>query len=62
MVWRGWERDPKADRASSEVLAAYQAAVSARLPSVDCYRAGLKRGVGCTRSKSLPTLRNRQWP
>ena len=42
MVWRGWERDPKADRASSEVLAAYQAAVRARLPSVDCYRAGVE--------------------
>jgi hypothetical protein len=42
MVWRGWERDPKADRASSEVQAAYQAAVRVRLPSVDCYRAGVE--------------------
>ena len=41
-MWQGWERDPKADRASSEVLAAYQAAVRAHLPSVDCYRAGVE--------------------
>jgi hypothetical protein len=41
MVWRGPERDPTADTAASDVLAAYKAAVGARLPTVDCYLAGI---------------------
>ena len=34
--------DPMTDRAATAVLAAYDAAVAARLPVVDCYRAGVK--------------------
>ena len=42
MVWRGPERDPTADTAASDVLAAYEAAVGARLPTIDCYLAGIE--------------------
>jgi hypothetical protein len=42
MVWHGWERDPRADPAASNVLAAYRDAVKARVPTVDCYRAGVE--------------------
>jgi hypothetical protein len=42
MAWRGLEPDPTTDRAASDVLAAYEVAERARLPSVDCYRAGVE--------------------
>jgi hypothetical protein len=35
------DRDPTKDPAASEVLAAFDAARDAGLPSVDCYRAGV---------------------
>jgi len=60
MAWRGSEPDPKADCAASDVLAAYQAAVKARRPNVDCYRAAVKawRRVH-PETKSRPTRRRR---
>lgn len=42
MVWRGAERDPTADPAAPDVLAAYKAAVEARLDTPMCYRAGVE--------------------
>jgi hypothetical protein len=42
MVWHGRERDPKADPAALHVMAAYRAAMEARLPIRDCYLAGVK--------------------
>ena len=42
MVWHGWERDPTTDPAASDVMAAYKAAVKARLPTCDCYVAGVE--------------------
>jgi len=41
MVWHGWERDPVADPAASDALAAYEAATEAQLPTVDCYLAAV---------------------
>ena len=40
MVWRGREPDPMTDPAASAVLEAFDAAWTARLPPVVCYRAG----------------------
>jgi hypothetical protein len=40
------------DRAAVAVLAAYEAAEKNRLPSVDCYRAGLT--LGATRIPTIP--------
>jgi hypothetical protein len=42
MVWHGWEPDPITDPAASDVLAAYEAATEAHLPTVDCYLAGVE--------------------
>jgi hypothetical protein len=42
MVWRGSEPDPTEDPAASDVLEAYEAAVGARMPTVDCYLAGVE--------------------
>ena len=42
MVWHGWVRDPTTDPAAPDVLAAYKAAVQARLPTCDCYVAGVE--------------------
>jgi hypothetical protein len=42
MVWHGWEKDPTSDPAAVEVLTAYGAAEKARLPTVDCYVAGVE--------------------
>jgi len=41
MVWRGSAIDPTTDIAAEAVLAAFEAARSAGLPSVECYRAGV---------------------
>lgn len=41
MVWRGSTLDPTTDVAAEAVLAAFEAAREAGLPSVDCYRAGV---------------------
>ena len=42
MVWRGSTMDPTTDIAADAVLAAFDDARSAGLPSVDCYRAGVE--------------------
>jgi hypothetical protein len=42
MVWRTRERDPRSDRATADVMAAYQAAVQAGLPTPQCYQAGVE--------------------
>jgi ferric-dicitrate binding protein FerR (iron transport regulator) len=42
MVWRGRERDPRTDPAASDVMAAYQAATKAGLPTPECYQAGVE--------------------
>ena len=42
MVWRGRERDPRSDRAAADVMAAYQAATQAGLPTPRCYQAGVE--------------------
>jgi len=42
MIWHGWEQDPLTDPAARAVLAAYDAAVVARRPTVDCYLAGVE--------------------
>jgi hypothetical protein len=42
MVWHGAEPDPTADPAATAVLAAYKAAVEARLDTPACYRAGVE--------------------
>jgi hypothetical protein len=42
MVWRGPERDPRADPAAADVMAAYRAAIQAGLPIQKCYRAGVE--------------------
>jgi hypothetical protein len=42
MVRSNGKADPTTDPAASNVLAAYQAATEARLPSADCYRAGVE--------------------
>ena len=42
MVWHGWEPDPITDPAASDVLAAYEAATEAHLPTVDCCLAGVE--------------------
>ena len=47
MVWRGPERDLTADTAASDVLAAYEAAVGARLPTSIATSLVLKHGDGC---------------
>jgi hypothetical protein len=57
MVWHGWERDPIADPAASDVLAAYEAATEAQLPTVDCYLAAVEawrqaRSIGRIRAKA----------
>lgn len=42
MVWRGREGDPTTDPAAPDVLEAYEAAVGARIATVDCYLAGVE--------------------
>jgi hypothetical protein len=42
MVWRARERDPRSDPAAADVMAAYQAATQAGLPTPRCYRAGVE--------------------
>ena len=42
MGWHGWENDPIADPAASDVMAAYEAAEQAHLSAVDCYLAGVE--------------------
>ena len=71
MVWHGWERDPVADPAASDALAAYEVATEAQLPTVDCYLAAVEawrrahpdqsdayaRGRGKTRQRCGSTRR-----
>jgi Domain of unknown function (DUF4880) len=42
MVWRARERDPRSDPAAADVMAAYQAATQAGLPTPRCYQAGVE--------------------
>ena len=42
MAWHGWESDPMTDGAAADVLAAFERAEKARLPTVDCYIAGVE--------------------
>lgn len=42
MIWRNDPIDPATDPAASEVLAAYDEAEGADLPTVDCYCAGVE--------------------
>jgi hypothetical protein len=42
IVWRKSEPDATTDHAAAAVLAAFEAAQDAGLPSVDCYRAGVE--------------------
>ena len=42
MNWRGSTIDPTVDVAAGAVLAAFEAARDAGLPSVECYRAGVE--------------------
>ena len=42
MVWRAREADPRSDRAAADVMAAYQAATQAGLPTPRCYQAGVE--------------------
>ena len=42
MAWHGWETDPMTDGAAADVLAAFEGAEKARLPTVDCYLAGVE--------------------
>ena len=60
MVWHGWERDPVADPAASDALAAYEAATEAQLPTVDCYLAAVEAWAPGT-SRSIRRIRPRPW-
>jgi len=42
MVWRTREREPRSDRAAPDVMAAYEDATRAGLPTPRCYRAGVE--------------------
>jgi hypothetical protein len=55
MVWRGRERDPRTDPAASDVMAAYQAATKAGLPTPV-----LKRGVELIPIMLLPLQQSRR--
>ena len=61
MVWRGRERDPRTDPAASDVMAAYQAATKAGLPTPSVIRPVLKRGVELIPIMLLPLQQSRRW-
>ena len=42
MGWRTTGHDPRSDRAAPDVMAAYQVATQAGLPTSRCYRAGVE--------------------
>lgn len=42
MVWHGSEPDPMIDPAAAHVIAAFEGAEKARLPTADCYLVGVE--------------------